>query len=242
METRTAFDLNEHLAKWRDGLRNRPVICDEDIEELESHLRDTMDALLQARLSEEEAFLVAAHRVGHPVALEEQYRCAKPGTVWKERTQWMILGIVTLWVVSGLANLGSILTLFLGGALAHNGIVLGWIGLAVQTLLLLGFGWLSLRQIICAEPRSASGFSGPSQPGMLRLTISLSIAAVVISISTRLIQVLAVKVNDAVVFGGYYLVTGLGASVLTMTVVIAAGLWLGRAPGSMRHIRKMAQE
>jgi len=57
MENETPFDLNERLDHWRSALMNRPAIREEDIEELESHLSDTMDVLVKSGLSQEEAFL-----------------------------------------------------------------------------------------------------------------------------------------------------------------------------------------
>jgi hypothetical protein len=142
MENDTTFDLNERLDHWRSALKNRPAINEEDIEELESHLSDTMDVLVKSGLSQEEAFIVGAHRVGHPAALEDQFSYSKPGAVWRERAQWMVLGILSLWMATSLAKVATSLTLWLGGPLSDNGFALGWTGLGVQTLLILCFGWL----------------------------------------------------------------------------------------------------
>lgn len=95
MENETVFDLNERLHQWRSALKNRPAVREEDVEELESHLGDTMEALSKSGLSPEEAFLVGAHRVGHPAALDDQFGRVTPGAVWKERSQWMVLGILS---------------------------------------------------------------------------------------------------------------------------------------------------
>jgi hypothetical protein len=107
MENEIAFDLNERLCRWRRALRNQPAILEEDIQELESHLSDTMDDLLTSGLNREEAFLVGTHRIGHPAALADQFCCAAPTAVWKERAQWMVLGILSWWMASGLAKVGT---------------------------------------------------------------------------------------------------------------------------------------
>jgi hypothetical protein len=67
------FDLEARVHEWTDALRSRGAFRDEDVVELESHLRDEIDALAKTGLSAEEAFLVAGHRVGGPEALAAEY-------------------------------------------------------------------------------------------------------------------------------------------------------------------------
>jgi hypothetical protein len=215
MEKDIAFDLNERLQQWRSALRNRPAIREEDIEELESHLSDTIDVLLKNGLSAEEAFLVGARRVGHPVELEEQFRCARPAAVWQERAQWMVVGILAWWVVSGLMEVGSSLMLWLGGGLSGNGLALGWTSLAVQALLIFGFGWLACGRI-----------TRVIRPLAARWIIYLSVGTIVLGISATLMQAIAIRETEPRVFGMYLTVTMWGTAVLSRAIVIAAGLWL----------------
>ena len=67
------FDLEKSVRAWSDGLRARKAFRDEDIVELESHLREEIDGLAKLGLSGEEAFLVAEHRIGRPEALAAEY-------------------------------------------------------------------------------------------------------------------------------------------------------------------------
>lgn len=67
------FDLEKSVRAWTDGLRSRRAFRDEDIVELESHLREEIDGLAKLGLSGEEAFLVAERRVGRPEALAAEY-------------------------------------------------------------------------------------------------------------------------------------------------------------------------
>lgn len=67
------FDLEKSVRTWTDGLRARKAFRDEDIVELESHLREEIDGLAKLGLSGEEAFLVAEHRIGRPEALAAEY-------------------------------------------------------------------------------------------------------------------------------------------------------------------------
>jgi hypothetical protein len=229
MENDTTFDLNERLDRWRSALKNRPTISEEDIEELESHLSDTMDLLVKSGLSQAEAFLVGAHRVGHPAALEEEFGYAKPGAVWKERAQWMVLGILALWTATNLAKVATSLTLWLGGPLSGHGFALGWTGLAVQTLLILCFGGLTLRLITghsdiasTAQPQAGRSLAG-------RWIICFSVGTIVLGISGTLLQAIAVRENEPGILGLYFTVTQWGTAVLLPAMVIVGGLWLARS-------------
>ena len=48
METTTSFDLNRAIQSWRENLAQSPAFRGENLNELESHLRDSV-ATWQAR-------------------------------------------------------------------------------------------------------------------------------------------------------------------------------------------------
>jgi hypothetical protein len=96
METKTAFDLNTAIQRWRDHLSQSPCFRRENLDELETHLRDAVAALRGTTLSEEEAFLVAARRLGGAPALEPEFAKVNGQEVWLNRLLWMLLG-AQLW-------------------------------------------------------------------------------------------------------------------------------------------------
>lgn len=73
METTTTFDLNQAIHNWRENLGTSPALRGEDIDELESHLRDSVVQLQTKGLSSEESFMVATHRVDNPLQLEPEF-------------------------------------------------------------------------------------------------------------------------------------------------------------------------
>lgn len=58
------FDLENAIKNWKRSLRKNPGYEDGDIEELESHLRDRIDALVDAGESSQKAFEAAASEIG----------------------------------------------------------------------------------------------------------------------------------------------------------------------------------
>jgi hypothetical protein len=64
MENETSFDLNAAIQRWRGQLAGSPSFRADDLEELESHLRDSVVSLQAKELSDEEAFLIAVRRTG----------------------------------------------------------------------------------------------------------------------------------------------------------------------------------
>jgi hypothetical protein len=59
-----AIRIEEQIEQWRSYLRRRQAIRTNDVEELEDHLREQVSALVDAGLSDDEAFLVAVKRMG----------------------------------------------------------------------------------------------------------------------------------------------------------------------------------
>jgi hypothetical protein len=67
------FDLNAAVLRWRERLDRSPQFRDENLAELESHLRDAVERLQAAELSQEEAFMIAARRIGSVQQLASEF-------------------------------------------------------------------------------------------------------------------------------------------------------------------------
>jgi hypothetical protein len=93
METPTSFDLNRAIQQWRENLAQSPAIRAENLDELETHLRDSV-ATLQARgLSADEAFLIATKRVGSGALLGKEFGKVNNVNVWVERCLWALVAM-----------------------------------------------------------------------------------------------------------------------------------------------------
>jgi tRNA(Ser,Leu) C12 N-acetylase TAN1 len=76
--------LEERIGQWREYLQKRPAVRSADIEELEDHLRSQIDALRQAGLDEDEAFLVAVKRLGDLDAISREFAIEYSERLWKQ--------------------------------------------------------------------------------------------------------------------------------------------------------------
>ena len=72
------------ITRWRNWLRRRPAIRAADVEELEGHLRDVIDALRTAGLDADEAFLVAVKRMGNLDAVSREFAREHSDRLWKQ--------------------------------------------------------------------------------------------------------------------------------------------------------------
>ena len=70
----TTFDLEKVIAAWRRPFEHNRTFSAEDVEELESGLRDRIEALVEAGLSEEAAFREALREIGSYGTAETEYR------------------------------------------------------------------------------------------------------------------------------------------------------------------------
>jgi hypothetical protein len=105
MENATSFDLNRAIHSWRETLAQSPAFRGENLDELESHLRDSAAALETRGLSPEEAFLVAARRMGASSALEPEFGKVNGSAIWLDRLFWMLIGFQVWGFISGAIGL-----------------------------------------------------------------------------------------------------------------------------------------
>lgn len=114
MENQTPFDLNEAIRCWRTNLESSPSLTPENISELETHLRDSTVTLHAQGISEEEAFWLAARRLGCGKELDREYHKVNPKAVWFSRVLWMLVGIYSLKIMGMLT--GGVVWGFLTGS------------------------------------------------------------------------------------------------------------------------------
>ncbi|MCC7416287.1 MAG: DUF4153 domain-containing protein [Acidobacteria bacterium] len=76
--------LESQIAQWREYLRRRRAIDGPDVDELEGHLREEVEALAVAGLAADEAFLVAVKRLGNLDAVAREFAREHSERLWKQ--------------------------------------------------------------------------------------------------------------------------------------------------------------
>lgn len=112
METTAPFDLNRTIQRWRENLAQSPAFRHENLNELESHLRDSIVALQTSGLSAEEAFTIAVKRIGKQKSLEKEFEKMNGKSIWLDRILWMLIGF-QVWIM--ISMFCSTITLSAGG-------------------------------------------------------------------------------------------------------------------------------
>lgn len=115
METTTSFELNHAIQQWRENLGQSPAFRSENLNELESHLRDSIATLQTRGLSAEEAFVVATGRIGQGGPLEAEFCKVNGRAIWLDRMLWMLVGIQIWGLVASLT-----------GSVVRNALSWGW--------------------------------------------------------------------------------------------------------------------
>lgn len=80
----TPGSLEEQIDQWRNYVRRRQAIHTVDIAELEDHLREQINGLVDAGLASDEAFLVAVKRMGNLDALSREFAREHSDRLWKQ--------------------------------------------------------------------------------------------------------------------------------------------------------------
>ncbi|MBN2133681.1 MAG: hypothetical protein JW741_29540 [Sedimentisphaerales bacterium] len=142
-------DVEKRIEQWHARLAASETLSNDEINELESHLREETTGLGQTGLSEAEAFLVARHRLGDAAELEGEFAKVYGHRRSLQRLSWMALGVLLYllagYIASGLSQGGVMAATWLG----LRGYGLGLFGVAVKATTLAGLlvlVWLFFRQ------------------------------------------------------------------------------------------------
>jgi len=87
--------LNEAIRRWQENLGKSPAFKADNLEELASHLRASVQKLKATGISEEEAFQIATRRIGEHGALEREFAKTNPFATWS-------LPLILFWIVAGI--------------------------------------------------------------------------------------------------------------------------------------------
>lgn len=77
-------ELEAQFAQWREYVRRRPELVESDADELEDHLRDSVDELVTLGLARDEAFLIAVKRMGGLDDLSREFAREHSERLWKQ--------------------------------------------------------------------------------------------------------------------------------------------------------------
>jgi hypothetical protein len=166
------FNLDEQVQQWRQRFSRQDAMSGRDLDELEAHLRDSIDTLTAAGLDAEEAFMVATHRLGSPVAVAREFGKVNGTRVWGRRVVWMIAGVLAYAVgellIGAIALVGQLAVTLAGG----SGRIVGLTAVAITTLTLVALAMLAvLGQGVTVGSRAVGRMSDR--------TLLLSIAVVI---------------------------------------------------------------
>lgn len=76
--------LDDQVDQWRAHVARGPATSDDDVAELEEHLRESIGELRESGLSDDEAFLIGVKRLGRLDALSREFATEHSHRLWKQ--------------------------------------------------------------------------------------------------------------------------------------------------------------
>ncbi len=114
------FELGNAILQWRKSFQQNCSLSEDRIDELESHLRDSISELNRKGLSEEESFVVAMKRLGYAQNLDAEFQKNNLLGVNQDRLAWMLLGYLGV-TICGILSSAIVSSLSTGMAYAGAG-------------------------------------------------------------------------------------------------------------------------
>ena len=118
------FELNEEIAKWCAMLAGSGKLDKSDIDELEEHLREEIDRLTALKLPEDEAFIVARHRLGGTEALSDEFAKVNRAAIFRRRCFWAGVGLLCYELAMHAGSIASNAGVLLASLLGVRGYLL----------------------------------------------------------------------------------------------------------------------
>jgi hypothetical protein len=178
MENQKRFDLEQSLSQWRSTLEDSPAIRRSDMEELEAHLRDSIQTLQSKGLSVEDAFLIACQRLGPSQELHREYGKANQRQVWLDHALWLAVGLM---LYSWICPLAYCISLLIFACFPNWNIGFPWTGLfsLVIRSLVEAAGWLFFLRLVTRYSKATTGwvrycFRNPLLPLLGILVLNLN--------------------------------------------------------------------
>lgn len=168
------IDLEQQIRTWREGLIQQEVLGTEDLKELEQHLRDSLGRLKAKGLSEEEAFLLATHRLGTPTELATEYAKVACAHVWTRRVCWMLSGYLLIELLARGIGTTSLIVQAAVVAATGNGYGIAAVALSAVVWLVC---WIEVLRRLYRSAKSSSTvirwLEQLSSPGLSGVVVSL---------------------------------------------------------------------
>jgi len=145
------FDLEHGIQNWKQTFRPDTSIGAEGAQEIEAHLRESIERLQSIGLSANEAYAIALHRLGLTADLESEFAKNAPVSAWRTRIAWMLGGYIALTVCHGSV---AAFTALIGAWMAVAGVGAAnaaMIALAVQAIAWAGLLVVGYRTLLNRE-------------------------------------------------------------------------------------------
>lgn len=93
------FELAAAIREWRARYEASGSFSSQQIDELQDHLHEQVGQLKTTGLSDEEAFLVAAHRLGDVNILAPEYENANPAVMRQRKMVYVLFGALVAYAL-----------------------------------------------------------------------------------------------------------------------------------------------
>ena len=153
------FELSKAILQWRRSFQKGCSLSTDRIDELESHLRESVSELNRKGLSEEESFVVAMKRLGYAQTLDAEFQKNNLLGVNHDRLFWMLLGYLAV-TICGILSTAIVSSLSTGMAYAGaggtaTGVVATLVQIVFWTAVLLLISQPTVSRVFGRYPRSS---------------------------------------------------------------------------------------
>ena len=220
------FDLNGAISNWRQELGQNEALNTCDLSEMESHLRDEIEDLAGGALSPQEAFIVAAHRLGDTGQIAAEFAKVHGSRMWRRRFFWMLTGVLTFILAGALSAAAAKACATIAVFVGLRGYTVGAMESIVGVVVLIALGGITccLLALGLSSVRAASLFKKPFYAALS--VAGLALLVILLRAACLFAPVLQVRLLSAQEYGRIMIAHNLGSLGWAVLGPIALGVLL----------------
>ncbi|MCA9197195.1 MAG: hypothetical protein KDA87_06630 [Planctomycetales bacterium] len=214
-------DVDKLIANWKSSIATSEALRNDDLDELEEHLRCAVERYQQKGLSLEDAFFLAERKLGSPGQLDGEFSKTNIDYIWTQRIAWMLIGFVLMSVAFRMVGFVGRIAFWTGMSVSLSPALT-----AVAQNAAIAIAWSGLLYLLIRARHNDRGlrrfFRQGSRWSLTTAVLIVAAMFLLIEATNMASQVVMSRTVSVSTIGEYALANVIGGTVLQPLVIIAS--------------------
>ena len=214
-------DVDKLIANWKSSIATSEALRNDDLDELEEHLRCAVERYQQNGLSLEDAFFLAERKLGSPGQLDGEFSKTNIDYIWTQRIAWMLIGFVLMSVAFRMVGFVGRIAFWTGMSVSLSPTLT-----AVGQNALMAIVWSGLLFLLIRARHNDRGlrrlFRQGSRWSLTAVILAVAGILLLVEATNQISQVVVMQHVTPTELGEYFVANWIGGFLLQQLTIIAS--------------------